>query len=81
MVAMHAASLGNQLTSVEVDGRRPSSRGERGLVSSLIPDLFYRTENGGTNQIAVFKWPLSKTHSTSCNKRRALCNTTKDNYS
>ena len=27
-----------------------------GRVASLTPDLFYRTKNGGTNQIAVFKW-------------------------
>ena len=63
-------------TSYEVDGRRPSSRGERGRVESLSPDLFRRPENGGTNQIAVFKLPLSETRNTLCNTRSTLCNTT-----
>ena len=37
-------------TGRSLDGRRPSSRGERGRVASLTPDLFCRPENGGTNQ-------------------------------
>ena len=41
-----------------LDGRRPSLRGVR-----TGSNLFCRQKNGGTNQIAAFKWPLSETFS------------------
>ena len=43
----------------------------RGRVASLSLDMFCRLKNSGTNQIAVFKWPLSETRSYSVKLRMA----------